>query len=284
MKFLAWFLGIIFILVTPIIVIFFNFHYLLFSPESTKKALIAADFYNQARLVIKKATFSQDMSAEEQTVAKVSTETLSQYDFQPKVEQVIDNFYSSLGSEEDNFVITIDLTDLKAQLLQNAKTEGKNQEIALSDISISDQWQVDLGQYSGPLAFIRFFYQNYLAIMIGYVVLMALFLLFCILSGTRYFKLFFAIILISSILIFVQELFWLLFNPDKMFSLIFQQGKTGLEVVIGSIYDYFKKMIFPLLLWESLPAFFGSIIGLIIVAVVTGRKANNVPLSNSKNS
>lgn len=284
MKFLAWFFGIVFILITPIIVVFFNFHLVFFTPETAKKALIAGDFYNQAKSAVMKATFSDGMSSEEQAIAKITSETLSNYDFRPKIEAIIDSFYLALGSDNPNFIITIDLTDLKSQLLQNAKSDSKSQSITLSDVQIPDQWKVDLGKYSAGLRIARFFYQNYLLIMIGYIILAMLFLLFCILSGTRYLKLFFAIVLISSILVFSQELFWLLFNPDKLFSAIFQQGKTGLELVIGSLYNHFKKMVYPLLLWESLPAFFGSIIGLIIVGVVTKGQNNNVPLSNSKNS
>ena len=284
MKFLAWLFGIIFLLVTPIVAVFFNFHLIFFSPESTKSVLVATDFYNQAKSVIKKASFREGMSKEEQSVANITTATLNGYDFQPKVETTIDSFYSALGSKSDKFSIIIDLTDLKSLLLKNAKTESKNQSITLSDIQIPDQWQVDLGQYGGMLKIVRFFYQYYSAIMIGYIVLAMLFLLFCILSGVRYLKLFFAIVLISSILIFAQEFFWLLFNPAKLFSAIFEQGKTGLEVVIGSIYDYFKKMVYPLLLWESLPTFFGSIVGLIVVGTISRNKASNVPLNSGKNS
>lgn len=284
MKFLAWFFGIIFLLVTPALVVFFNLHHLFFSPEATKEALISADFYNQARSVIKKTTFSEDMSPEQQAIAKVTAETLSQYDFQPQVESVIDNFYLGLGSKSDNFIITIDLTNLKSQLLQNAKTNGGNQNITASDMEIPDQWKVDLGQYSGPLAFIRFFYQHYLAIIIGYIVLAVLFLLFCLLSGLKYLKLFFAIVLIAGILVFAQEIFWWIFNPNNFFSAITKQGQSGLQIFVTSIYEHYKKIVVPLLLWESIPAIIGSIIGLIVASVVGKNNVSNIPLSGHKSS
>lgn len=282
MKFFAWFFGILFLLVTPAFIMFFNFHYLFFSPESTKKALVETDFYGQTKSVIKKATFSDASSAEEQAVTKATIETLSEYNFQPQVEAVIDSFYSGLKSKEKSFEITIDLTDLKSQLLGAAKAD--NQQVTSNDIEIPDQWRVDLAKYSGPLAFVKFFYQNYWAIIISYIALTALFLLFCILCGVRYLKLFFALVLIAGVLVLSQVIFWSLFNPNNFFSAITEQGQSGLQIFVASIYQHYKKIVVPLLLWESLLAIIGSIIGLIIIGLIGKNGTGNVPLSGGKHS
>lgn len=282
MKFLAWFFGIIFLLITPAFVVFFNLHYLFFSPEATKKALVASDFYGQTKSVIKKATFSDATSAEEQAITKATLETLSEYNFQPQVEAVIDSFYSGLKSKEKSFEIMIDLTDLKSQLLGAAKVN--NQQVTSSDIEIPDQWRVDLAKYSGLLAFVKFFYQHYWAIIISYIALASLFLLFCILCGVRYLKLFFALVLIAGALVLSQIIFWSLFNPNNFLSTITEQGQSGLQIFVASIYQYYKKIVVPLLLWESLPAIIGGIAGLIVVSVVGKNKINSVPLGEHKSS
>jgi len=120
--------------------------------------------------------------------------------------------------------------------------------------------------------------------MIIYGVLVSLFLLFCILSGVRYLRLFFAVFLIAGILIFAQRAIWWLINPHTIFTSILEQGKTGLQLVVENLIVYFKQKITIFLTWESGICISISAVGLIISSFIGLSKVGNIPLDDRKNS
>jgi len=286
-KFFAWFLGIVLVLITPVVAIFYNFKQVVFSPESSKKMLIETDFYNQAKSVIKKTMFeSSSNSPELQAITKITNKTLDEYNFQPKVEKVIDDFYAGLDNNNGNLIFSIDLTDIKQLIMQNALAEVQNQPVDFSELSIPDKWQVDFSksEHASTIKVMAYLYHNFNLIMIIYGVLVSLFLLFCILSGVRYLRLFFAVFLIAGILIFAQRAIWWLINPHTIFTSILEQGKTGLQLVVENLIVYFKQKITIFLTWESGICISISAVGLIISSFIGLSKVGNIPLDDRKNS
>ena len=286
MKFLAWFCGILVLLITPVMIFFYNFKQVAFSPEATKKIFLEIDFYNQAKSEIKKTMLEVGDNTEEmKLISKITRETLDEYNFRPKVEKAVDDFYAGLANHDGNFKITIDLIDIKGLMIQNALAENKNLPAGFSDLLIPDQWQVDFAK-SNPQAIkiIAFFYNNFTWILVSYGALILLFLFFCILSGVRYMKLFFAIFLISGFLIFLQRAAWWVINPQAIFSTIIDQGNSGLQLLMENLIVYFRQQTTILLIWESAVMVGISLIGLITFAVISQNKVSNIPLNDQKNS
>ncbi len=283
MKFLTWFLGIVLLLITPLLVVFFNFKQIIFSPESTKRILVQTDFYAQAKSVIKKSLFEANGdSAELQIISKATNKTLDEYDFQPKVEKVIDDFFLGLSKNDGSLVIVIDLNDIKTRLIQNGGQEIKGSANGADVAQIPDSWKVNLAKYSSSLRIAAFFYRNFVWIMLGYSILAVLFLLFSILLGVRYLKLFFTIILITGIIILLQRILIGFISIPEVFSSVTEQGRTGLQLVIENLAMYFKEETSKFLLWESLPMIGISIIGLIICGLAGQKNIHNIPLDDRK--
>ena len=249
--------------------------------------LVETDFYNQAKSVIKKTMFeSSSNSPELQAITKITNKTLDEYNFQPKVEKVIDDFYAGLDNNNGNLIFSIDLTDIKQLIMQNALAEVQNQPVDFSELSIPDKWQVDFSksEHASTIKVMAYLYHNFNLIMIIYGVLVSLFLLFCILSGVRYLRLFFAVFLIAGILIFAQRAVWWLINPHTIFTSILEQGKTGLQLVVENLIVYFKQKITIFLTWESGICISISAVGLIISSFIGLSKVGNIPLDDRKNS
>jgi len=284
-KFLAWFLGVLLVIITPVMVFFYNFKHVVFSPEATKNMLIQIDFYNQAKSVIKSAMLEAgDNSAEMQFMTQVTRMTMDNYNFQPKIEAVIDDFYAGLVKNNGDFLITINLADIKQLMMQNALALDKDLPSDFSELLIPDQWQVNLSKSSQPwiISTLAFFYNNFAVILIVYGILVLLFLLFSILPGIRYLKLFFAVFLISGVLIFLQRALWWLVNPRAIFSSITDQGNTGLQILMENLTVYLRTKTVILLTWESAVMVMVSIIGLIIFSFLGQNKTKNIPLYDKK--
>jgi len=286
-RFLAWFLAILLVLITPVLAFFCNFKLAAFSPESTKKMFLEIDFYDQAKSVVKTAMLEAgDDSVEMQLMAKITHKTLDQYDFRPKIEKVIDDFYAGLKNSNTDFKITIGLSDVKQLMMQNALAESKSLPADFSESLIPDQWQVDLlkSDRAWLIKITAFFYNNFALILISYGVLVLLSLLFCILSGVRYLKLFFTAFLISGILIFFQRAIWWLINPQTIFLSITNQGNTGLQLIMRNLLVYFREETVLLLTWESALIIGISLVGIIIFSFLGQSKVGKIPFDDHKNS
>lgn len=286
-KFLAWFLAILLVLITPVLIFFSNFKLAAFSPESTKKMFLEVDFYNQAKSVAKTSILEAgDDSAEMQLMAKITHKTLDQYDFRPKVEKIIDDFYAGLKNSNADFKIIIGLSDIKQLMMQNALAESKSLPADFSESLIPDQWQVDLlkSDQAWLIKITAFFYNNFTLILISYGVLLLLFLFFCILSGVRYLKLFFSTFLISGFLIFSQRAVWWFINPQTIFLSITDQGNTGLQLIMRNLIVYFREKTIRLLIWESALMIGISLVGIIIFSFLGQNKVGKIPFDDHKNS
>jgi len=280
MKFLSWFLAIIIILAGIVIITVCNFKLIIFSPQATKNALNKIDFYSQIKSVIKKDLFesTDNKNSEIIGISRVINKSFEEYNFQPPVEVLIDNFYFQLDEQRD-FTITLDLFDFKRVFISNAEEEIGESDIDSLEIPIPDKWQVDLNQYKEIFQVIAFFYHNLNIILVIYGILFILFLLACLKVGIRYLKLFFSTILIIGILLFAQRFLISYFDPQSFLSSVTEQGRTGLQLVVENFISYIREKELQYLFWESIIAIVVSVIGIIIVSV-SGKKISNIPLDD----
>jgi len=281
MKFLAWFFAIIVFFTSLTVVTVYNFHQTFFTPESTKKALNETGFYSQMKSVLKKSLFEGDNANSAQTVeiSKVLGPAFDQFNFQPKIETLVDDFYAGLKSG-NGFMITIDLREYKTFFVNQLQSQSKT-EVDLNELTIPDKWNIDLALYSRELKVIGFFYRYYNFIIIGYFVLVALFLFFCLLVSYKYLKLFFTIFLIIGALTFVQYILFAVLDPKTILLAITKQGGSGVDTAVANFINYFRIENRNLLLWESIIPVITSVIGIIIVSVIPS-KSSNIPLNNHK--
>ncbi|MCX6812774.1 MAG: hypothetical protein NTW79_04155 [Candidatus Berkelbacteria bacterium] len=281
MKFLSWFLGIILLLSSVSIFGFFNFHQLFFSPTSFKTALVKIDFYNQAESVIKKDVFESTGSTSSTQIAlsKAISQVLDSYNFQPKIEKLIDDFFTSISIGGHNQVLSVDLVPIKNQLAQTFAAQTNSSADISSELTIPDSWQINLSSYSSSLSIASFFYRNSLWIYLGFILLYIMFFFTCFSVGAKYLKVFFSFSLVIGILLFFQFLFLQFVNLGAIFSSITEQGRSGLTLIVGNLLDYIRSAGSHLVLWESLPIILVSIVGSIIVGITTKEKVGKIPLN-----
>lgn len=280
MKFLAWFFAVIVLISSFFVAFSYNLHQTFLTPDKTKQVLVKVDFYNQMKSVIKKDLFGSDGNAAEiSSSSKAITTSFDQYNFQPKIEQLVSDFYDGLN-HPNNFILSVDLVDFKNIFISNLASDKQSaKEISNS---IPNNWQVDMSQYSGSLTVVAFMYHNYNLILIIYGVLVLLFLVFCLLVSAKYLKLFFWIFLIVGIFMLIQFVFWKFINLGPFLANIESQGRSGIGTLVENLVDYFKRQNSDILLWESIYLTGPAILGLIIVALIPSKVAN-VPLHDVTN-
>jgi len=281
MKFLAWFFAFLVFFYSFFAILSYNLHQTFLTPEKTKQMLITVDFYGQMKSVLKKDLFEAGgaNTAEVNAASKAVVSSLEQYDFQPKIEGLITDFYKALDSGSST--LTVDLVDFKSVFLKNISASTDAQSAKEINTAIPDRWQIDMSKYSAGLAIVAFSYHNYNLILIIYGVLVFLFLLFCLLVSVKYLKLFFWVLIIVGLLILIQRLLWQLVNPTTMFQSLISQGRSGLGVLVENFVDFFKRENSKLLFWESIYIIAPAVIGLIIVSVIP-TKVGSIPLSDTK--
>lgn len=281
MKFLAWFFAFLVFFYSFFAILTFNLHQTFLTPEKTKQMLITVDFYGQMKSVLKKDLFEAEgaNTADVNVASKAVVTSLEQYDFQPKIEGLITDFYKALDTGSPT--LTVDLVDFKSVFLKNISAATDPQSAKEINTAIPDRWQIDMSKYSMGLSVVAFTYHNYNLILIIYGVLVFLFLLFCLLVSTKYLKLFFWVFIVVGLLILIQRLLWQLVNPTTMFQSLISQGRSGLGVLVENFVDFFKRENSKLLMWESIYIIAPAVIGLIIVSVIP-TKVGSIPLSDTK--
>lgn len=281
MKFLAWFFAFLVFFYGFFAILTFNLHQTFLTPEKTKQMLVTVDFYGQMKSVLKKDLFETGGAdtAEINIASKAITASLAEYDFQPKIENLIADFYKALDSGSPT--LTIDLADFKNVFLKNISASTDPQSAKEINTAIPDRWQIDMSKYSAGLTIVAFSYHNYNLILIIYAVLVFLFLLFCLLVSTKYLKLFFWVFIIVGLLILIQRLLWTLVNPGTLFQGLISQGRSGLGVLVENFVDFFKRQSSKLLFWESVYIIVPSVVGLIIISLIPTR-VGSVPLNDTK--
>lgn len=282
MKFLAWFFAVIVFFSSFFVALTYNFHQIFLTPEKTKQLLVKVDFYNQIKSVLKKDLFDSANTdlAQTNVASKAIGVSFDQFNFQPKIETLITDFYTGLD-HPDNFKLNIDLVDFKNIFLSNlAGSTGLQSVNEISD-TIPNSWQVDMSQYSIPVSGVAFIYHNYNLILIIYGLLVLLFLVFCLLLSFKYLKLFFWVFMIIGIFLAIQLILWKVINLAPYLANLESQGNSGISVLITNIVEYFRQGIIGLLLWESIFLIVPSLVGLIIVSAVP-TKISNVPLHETK--
>lgn len=282
MKFLAWFFAVIVFFSSFFVIFTYNLHQTFLTPEKTKAALIKVDFYSQIKSVLRKDLFEngETDSAQISNASKAINSSLEQFNFQPIVENLISDFYQSIG-RGINSSISIDLVEFKNVFISNLTASSDQQSADGISDSIPNSWKLDLAKYSGSLAAVAFTYSNYQLILIVYGVLVLLFFIFCILVNIKYLKLFFWVFMIVGIFTLIQLVLWKVINLTSLLAGIESQGRSGISTLIENFIDYFKQENISLLFWESIYIIGGSVLGFIIVAIIP-TKLGNVPLHENK--
>ncbi|MCX6810958.1 MAG: hypothetical protein NTY30_04510 [Candidatus Berkelbacteria bacterium] len=282
MKFLVWFFALIVFFSSFFVAFAYNIHQTFLTPEKTKQVLVKVDFYNQIKSVLKKDLFETGNtdSAEVNNATNAIGVSFDQFNFQPKIETLISDFYNGLD-HPDKFVLNIDLIDFKNVFLSNISASTDNQSANEISASIPNSWQVDMSQYSASLTGVAFIYHNYNLILIVYGILVLLFFIFCLLINFKYLRLFFWVFIIIGIFILLQLIFWKVVNLSSILAGIESQGRSGVSILVENFVDYFKQENIRLLFWESLYLIGPSLLGVIIVSVIPV-KIGNVPLHEVK--
>lgn len=282
MKFLAWFFAVIVFLSSFFVIFAYNLHQTFLTPEKTKETLVKVDFYNQIKSVLKKDLFENSNSDTKQIniASKAITASLEQFDFQPKIETLISDFYQGL-KQKGGFTLTIDLADFKKIFLSNLLGSADQKSVNELSASIPSSWKIDMAAYTVPLAVISVMYDNYLLILIIFAVLTSLFFLFCLLINFKYLKLFFWVFIIVGFFTAVQLVLWKVINISSLLANIKSQGQSGVDTLIENFINYFRQANIGLLFWEAICLIGISLIGLIVVSVIPS-KISNVPLHEPK--
>jgi len=282
MKFFAWFLAVIIFFSVLLMVNVYNFHQTFFNPAATKKALSETDFYPQMKSVLKKSLFESEEGNSPQ-VAELSRTlgtTFDEYNFQPKVENIIDDFYLGL-KDKNGFSLSIDLREYKTIIQQKVADQTDIDSSELTDVPVPDEWKVDVSKYAEFLSVVGFVYRNFAIICIAYLALIVFFALFCILINYKYLRLFFVVSLVTGILILIEYFVFKVASPKYLLSAITDQGNSGVEVATANFLEYFRANNLNFLFWESISTILASIIGLIIISVIPS-KTSNIPLVDHK--
>ena len=199
MKFLAWFFAFLVFFYSFFAIFAYNLHQTFLTPEKTKQMLVSVGFYGQMSSVLKKDLFEAEgaNTADVNSASKAISKSLEQYNFQPKIEGLITDFYK--GLDQKSFILTIDLVDFKNIFLTNIGVETNEQSAKEISAAIPDRWQVDMNKYSTELMAVAFVYHNYHSILIIYGILVLLFLLFCLLVSFKYLKLSLSLAIIKDL-------------------------------------------------------------------------------------
>ncbi|MEI6144694.1 MAG: hypothetical protein WCP91_03805 [Candidatus Berkelbacteria bacterium] len=282
MKFLAWFFAVIVFFSSFFVAFSYNLHQTFLTPEKTKQALVKVDFYNQIKSVLKKDLFENgDASSQEvANASKAINTSLDQFDFQPKIEALVTDFYQGL-TQKGGFSLNINLVDFKNIFISNISSATDKQSVDAFSASIPDNWKVDFANYSVPLAAVALIYSNYELILIIYAALVLLFFVFCLLVNFKYLRLFFWVFMIVGIFTLIQLALWKIVNIAPFLANIESQGRSGVGILVENFADYFKQENIALLFWESIYIIGPSLLGLIVISLIP-TKIGSVPLHETK--
>lgn len=281
MKFLTWLFSIIFIFLGTFVLMLTILRISIINPVSIKQIVKDSGLYSSTEKIIKNGFLSSDFEKSSSKEANAALEkTFAEYNFQPIFENLIDNFFQNIKSNEPVSPLVVDLTGFKSILDQNVSEELKS-EIPTEIINIQDEWRVDSLEWSGFYNSFKIFYLYYPYLILALAVIFVLTLLFSFLSG--YFKaIFIDFIIIGALTLLIAfATKSIISGLDNVSQKITGKDTTGLNLVINNILNTIGRRFEDVAILPSLIIFAIGILGVIIITIMLRpkNKIEKIPLN-----
>ena len=283
MKFLTWFFSIFFVIFGTFVLTLTIFRFSILNSTSLKEIVKDSGLYSSTEKIIKNGFLNSDFEKSSSKEANLALEkTFNQFNFQPIFENLIDNFFQNISSNQPVSPLVVDLTGFKSVLDQNVSKELQS-EISPELLNIQDEWKVDSPEWSAFYNTFKIFYLYYPCIILVLAVIFILTLLFSFLSGRGYYKAMFVnfIIIGISSLIFAIGANAVVAGLGNLSQKITGKDTAGLNLVVNNILKIVGQRFESNAILPSLIIFAIGVFGVIIFAIVLKpkNKIEKIPLN-----